>query len=367
MVVSWRGHMARHGGRGGARTARFTLVVVALIASSLAGIGALRPLSAGATTGLQGVDVYSGSGTINWGDVGRAGYSFGYARATEGNYLEDDEFQTNWAGMVASGLTPGAISTVDPAVDGVEQASYFFNFVGSDYRSKDLLPAVDTSIIGADLSPTCKSGQPYPVQCVTEATALSVLSAVVSTLQNDFGEAPVIYTTPSIWDGLLGDPAGYGADPLWDVQLGTTAPTSASLPANDWYGDSWALWQYSLSGTVPGISVTSDVDQSNGSELPTLTKFPLSITTTLLPSGQVGDPYSDSLAALGGNPPYTWKLVKGSGMLPEGLKLHETRGVISGTPEQSGSSTFTVEVMGTKAKPKDTDTAKFTIAVSPAA
>jgi GH25 family lysozyme M1 (1,4-beta-N-acetylmuramidase) len=366
MVVSWPEHMARHGGRGRARTARFTLVAVALIASSLAGIGVLRPLPAGATTGLQGVDVYSGSGTINWGDVGRAGYSFGYARATEGDYLEDDEFQTNWAGMVASGITPGAMLTVDPAVDGVEQASYFVSVVGSDYRARDLLPAIDTSIIGEDLSPSCSS-QSYPVQCVTVATALSVLSAVVSTLQSDFGEAPVIYTYPSLWDGLLGDPPGYGADPLWDVQIGNLAPTSTSLPANDWYGDGWALWQYSLTATVPGISVTSDVDQSNGSVLPTLTKFPLSITTTLLPSGQVGDPYSDSLAALGGNPPYTWKLVKGAGMLPEGLKLHKTSGVISGIPERSGSSTFTVEVMGTKTKPKDTDTAKFTIEVAPAA
>ena len=268
--------------------------------------------------------------------------------------------------MVANGVTPGAILTVDPAVDGVEQASFFFSFVGSDYRARDLLPAIDTSIIGADLSPTCNS-QPYPVRCVTVATALSVLSAVASALQSDFGEAPVIYTNPSIWDGLLGDPVGYGADPLWDVQLGSTAPTSTSLPANDWYGDGWALWQYSITGTVPGISGTSDVDESNGSELPTLTKFPLSITTTSLPAGQVGDLYSYSLAALGGIPPYTWKLVKGSGKLPEGLKLHETSGVISGTPEQSGSSTFTVEVMGTKPKPKDKDTARFTIAVAPAA
>lgn len=280
--------------------------------------------------------------------------------------MEDEEFQTNWAGMVASGVTPGAILTVDPAVDGVGQASYFFSFVGSDYRARDLLPAIDTSIIGEDLAPTCVS-QPYPIQCVTVATAQSVLSAVVNTLRSDFGEAPVIYTYPSLWDGLLGDPAGYGADPLWDVQLGSTAPTSTSLPADDWYGDSWALWQYSLTGTVPGISGTSDVDESNGTELPTLSKFPLSITTTSLPAGQVGVPYSYSLAALGGNPPYTWKLVKGSGKPPEGLKLHETSGVISGTPKQSGSSTFTVEVMGTKNKPKDTDTAKFTIAVVPAA
>ncbi|HXW33067.1 MAG TPA: GH25 family lysozyme [Acidimicrobiales bacterium] len=354
------------------RAGRSLSAAVVVTATSLAGmvvLGGLQSTPARATTDLEGVDVFSGSGTINWGEVASAGYSFGYARATEGNYLQDTEFQTNWTGMATAKVKPGAYLTVDPSVAGVSQANYFFNLVGPDYRTGDLLPAVDTTLIGEDLEPNCGS-EPFPVKCVSQATALSVLNAVVATLKSEFGASPVIYTYTSLWNGLLGDPAGYGANPLWDVQLGSNPPTSTSLPASNWYGNSWALWQYSESGTVSGIPMATDLDQANGTILPTLANFPLSITTTSLPDGQVGDMYSYALAAVGGNPPYTWKLVKGSGKLPDGLKLSKT-GVISGTPKQSGSSTFIIEALDTKTKTKpktqNTTTASFTITVAPAA
>jgi hypothetical protein len=53
---------------------------------------------------------------------------------------------------------------------------------------------------------------------------------------------------------------------------------------------------------------------------------PLEVTTTSLPPGQVGVPYSATLAASGGVPPYTWTA---SG-LEAGLSL--SGDVISGTP-----------------------------------
>ena len=55
------------------------------------------------------------------------------------------------------------------------------------------------------------------------------------------------------------------------------------------------------------------------------------IVTTSLAGGTVGVPYSAPLAALGGTPPYTtWTLT--SGLLPTGLTLDATTGVISGLP-----------------------------------
>ena len=94
----------------------------------------------------------------------------------------------------------------------------------------------------------------------------------------------------------------------------------------------------------------------------------LAIATASLPDGTVGLPYSSPLAALGGNPPYTWKL--GSGSLPPGLKLDKSTGAISGTPKKSGTSTFTVEVLDTKIKVKghpstqNTATRVFTISIA---
>ena len=68
---------------------------------------------------------------------------------------------------------------------------------------------------------------------------------------------------------------------------------------------------------------------------------PLSITSTALPPASVGAPYSATLSATGGAPPYTWSLY--SGTLPAGLAL-SAGGTLSGMPTTAGSSTFTAQV-----------------------
>ena len=68
----------------------------------------------------------------------------------------------------------------------------------------------------------------------------------------------------------------------------------------------------------------------------------LTITTSAtLPAGAVGTSYSQSLAASGGTPPYSWSLI--SGALPAGLSL-STSGAITGTPTVVGSLSFAVRV-----------------------
>ena len=70
-----------------------------------------------------------------------------------------------------------------------------------------------------------------------------------------------------------------------------------------------------------------------------------SITTSSLPLGEVGIPYSQTLSATGGIPPYSnWTVVANSGFLPPGLTLNASTGVISGTPAIDGNSSFSVTV-----------------------
>jgi hypothetical protein len=100
---------------------------------------------------------------------------------------------------------------------------------------------------------------------------------------------------------------------------------------------------------------------------------PVTVTTPSLPPASVGAPYSATLSATGGHPPYTWKLAQGSAKPPRGLKLDPATGVIAGTPtKRSTSTTFTVEVLDTKTPRSqghpathNTATATFTITVSP--
>jgi subtilisin family serine protease len=85
------------------------------------------------------------------------------------------------------------------------------------------------------------------------------------------------------------------------------------------------------------------------------------ITTTSLPGGTAGVPYSQTLQATGGTPPYTWSL--DSGALPAGLTLNSSTGAIAGTPTAAGTSPFTAKVTDSATQ---IDTQALSIAVAPA-
>ncbi len=95
-----------------------------------------------------------------------------------------------------------------------------------------------------------------------------------------------------------------------------------------------ASW-LSLSG-CSNTSVSSPPD-------PKPVVVPLSIITSALPNAQAGNPYSATLAATGGTPPYTWTLTAGA--LPAGLSFVASSGAISGTPlTGANSATLTFKV-----------------------
>jgi hypothetical protein len=76
---------------------------------------------------------------------------------------------------------------------------------------------------------------------------------------------------------------------------------------------------------------------------------PLTITSpSTLPTGVVSTFYSTSLAAAGGNAPYTWTWTACSGACNTGLGFNggttSTTGVLNGTPVNAGTSTFTFRV-----------------------
>ena len=89
----------------------------------------------------------------------------------------------------------------------------------------------------------------------------------------------------------------------------------------------------------------------------------LVITTNSLADGVEGSAYSQSLAATGGMPPYTYQL--SAGALPDGLSL-AADGVISGIPENAaiGTASFTVRVSDSQSQP-DTDERALSITVHP--
>jgi hypothetical protein len=81
------------------------------------------------------------------------------------------------------------------------------------------------------------------------------------------------------------------------------------------------------------------------------------ITVEKLPDGKVGQNYSVTLTASGGTAQLTWSV---KGQLPHPLKL-DPSGVISGTPDADGTTSFTVQVTD-KAGLSDTKTFTITVA-----
>ena len=71
----------------------------------------------------------------------------------------------------------------------------------------------------------------------------------------------------------------------------------------------------------------------------TIAGSPLTISTAAVPPASVGAAYSIALTATGGAASYTWTV---SGTLPPGLTM-SSAGVISGTPTEAGTFTFTAQ------------------------
>ena len=95
-----------------------------------------------------------------------------------------------------------------------------------------------------------------------------------------------------------------------------------------------------------------------------VTEAQIVISTTSLPDGQIGVPYSTTLSASGGSGALTWTLTAGA--LPAGLNLDAASGVIAGTPTATAAQlplTFTVTDAGT---PAQSQSAAYTLTISPA-
>ncbi|HID92515.1 MAG TPA: hypothetical protein EYP60_00330 [bacterium (Candidatus Stahlbacteria)] len=127
----------------------------------------------------------------------------------------------------------------------------------------------------------------------------------------------------------------------WSIILGSLPPgLSLDHSTGVISGIPDTLGKYSFK-----VQVTdSDSPQSTDEKTFSITIKPqmLTICTIALPDGWVGIPYSQTLCAAGGVPPYKWSIAMG--YLPPGLTLDSLTGVISGVPTTAASYTFMVKV-----------------------
>jgi hypothetical protein len=154
-------------------------------------------------------------------------------------------------------------------------------------------------------------------------------------------------TTTSLPPGQTGVPynaaleAAGGVTPyLWSVGDGNFPPGLLFSQGGQLLGTPTTAGSYTFTAQVTDASGGTDrkdftIDISGPSGGGTLT-----IITTSLPNGIVGQPYSQQLAATGGTPPYKWSAATS---LPPGLSL-TSDGLIQGTPTTAGTFSFTIIV-----------------------
>lgn len=113
--------------------------------------------------------------------------------------------------------------------------------------------------------------------------------------------------------------------------------------------------------TMPGAMNPNEYQQPASGTTADSQAVPLQITTTSLPSGIVGQPYTAKLKHEGGTGPFRWVLIKGR--MPGELKIAESTGDIKGVPLEVASSSITVRLTDSSSPPQ-TATAPLLISIA---
>ncbi len=169
---------------------------------------------------------------------------------------------------------------------------------------------------------------------------------------------PRVAVTPSVDPGAVSAVTAVAGDGRATVSW-TPGSTGQSAITNYtiWYSSGGAYTQFtqaastSTTATVTGLTngtpYTFEVYAVNtqgtgpaSSPSNSVTPSGPSITSSVLPGGEIGTSYSATATATGGTTPYSWSVTNGS--LPAGLVLNSSTGVVSGQPTANGTSTFTL-------------------------
>jgi lysozyme len=185
--------------------------------------------------------------TIDFGAVAGGGVSGVIHKATQGTSVVDPAYAARRPAALAAGLLWGAYH-FGSAADGAQQADFFLRTVdpaGSDLLVLDLEATYDAS------------GQQ------TASMSLAQAEAFVTHVNQQTGRWPALYGG-SYLKSLLGSHTDTTLARCW---LWIAEYTSAAAPSLPTGWPTWTLWQYTESGSVPGITGAVDRDRFNGSEL----------------------------------------------------------------------------------------------------
>jgi lysozyme len=191
----------------------------------------------------QGIDVSHYNGNIDWQQVAAAGKTFAFIKATEGTKYQDNQFLANVQGARDANILVGAYHFLNATTaDGARQeAANFARAIDSAGGRLDLPPVLDYENNPKGISTAQING---------------VAHAFLDEVENLTGRRPIVYTG-NVFASKF-DPT-FSMYKLWVARYSTTQKPTA-VPA--W--NSWWAWQYSSTGSVPGINGAVDLNEYNG-------------------------------------------------------------------------------------------------------
>ncbi|NIW49416.1 MAG: hypothetical protein GWN30_33015 [Gammaproteobacteria bacterium] len=189
-----------------------------------------------------GIDVSHYKKRIDWKQVRESGVQFAVIKATEADNFVDSRFDYNWTRTRRFGMIRGAYHFFRPLVDPVRQANNFIKIAGRTLHKTDLPPVLDI--------------ESYPDFVAREWKQISLNDRIrriqiwLQTVEKATGKVPMIYTGYYAWRDYIGNTEKFVRNPLWIASYQVEQP---KIPANNWGGRGWTLWQTTEKGIVPGI------------------------------------------------------------------------------------------------------------------
>jgi GH25 family lysozyme M1 (1,4-beta-N-acetylmuramidase) len=206
---------------------------------------------AAAADGPFGIDVSHHNGTPNWNAAAADGVTFAIAKATEGQTFVDDQYAANMAQADAQGVPFTAYHFARPDKtpdDALLEADHFVDTAA--LRGKHLLPVLDLESSG-DLG---------------ARKLRSWVKTWLARVRVRLGVKAIIYTSASFWTDHMGNSRWFADNGyrLWVAHWHVDTPR---VPASNWGGRGWTLWQYDNCGSVAGLSGCVDLDRYAGTAI----------------------------------------------------------------------------------------------------